>query len=321
MPLAKQLPLLKGFSQREQYLHDFEHLGPLKYHDYYVFSRAPLKTPSINFTDYFSARGCPDSAPIGQGHPTIWFFGGSTMENMETTDELTIANQATRTVKDAGMTPAAANFGTTSFQITVESVKFQDLLRRNPPERWPDIVVFYDGFNDTNGSLEFGVGNFQFDIPRKMGMMVEDDSVGLTRYGLAQWLRTHSLLAEKLRIDRLLEPRTLHDLPPPDTTPGNLQKAVDNYLLNRRMLRAICRELGIRPLFVLQPLVTSKAGLTASDQDILSKILSETQDFCPWVLRQGPPGTGRRAGFSGSFRACWTTTGGTTFSTWATRGR
>jgi hypothetical protein len=63
------------------------------YHDYYVYSPAPASSQTVNFTDYFGARLTPDSVSPDTSQHVVWTFGGSTMQNLEADDRLTLANQ------------------------------------------------------------------------------------------------------------------------------------------------------------------------------------------------------------------------------------
>lgn len=63
-----------------------------RYYDEFIYATAPVSLTHVNFTDYYSARLTPNSVPLSDAKNIVWTFGGSTMENRETTDELTIAN-------------------------------------------------------------------------------------------------------------------------------------------------------------------------------------------------------------------------------------
>src|SRR5262249_3348615 len=72
----------------------------LKYYDYFLYSAAPGKLPAAEFTDLFSARKTPASVADTDARHFIWMFGGSTMQNMETSDELTIANTVAEVLRN-----------------------------------------------------------------------------------------------------------------------------------------------------------------------------------------------------------------------------
>ncbi|MCK4788749.1 MAG: hypothetical protein KAV87_33715, partial [Desulfobacteraceae bacterium] len=119
----------------------------LKYYDYYLYAIAPYQSQTATFTKYFSARSVPDSYPLGEGAIIVWLFGGSTMQNLETIDKFTIANSLACNLRKSGIKASFLNFGTGGFQSSLESIKFQDLLRRTSFSERPDVVIFYDGVN------------------------------------------------------------------------------------------------------------------------------------------------------------------------------
>jgi len=152
------LELLDSLPEKEQFIADrsAREIRKLKYHDFHLYSLAPYTSQTVTFTDFFSARRSPDSSPRSEASEIIWMFGGSTMQNLETTDELTIANQMAVRLKAFGVSANVQNFGTGSFQSSMELIKFQDLLRRVPPEMRPTYAVFYDGYNDAQCGYLFG---------------------------------------------------------------------------------------------------------------------------------------------------------------------
>ena len=92
----------------------------MSYFDYWLFAAAPFRSSTINFTDYYSSRRVPASVPAGEGDATVWFFGGSTMQNVDAPDELTIANSAAIVLTNAGVRATVVNFGAGSFNTSLE---------------------------------------------------------------------------------------------------------------------------------------------------------------------------------------------------------
>ena len=86
------------------------------YHDYYVYSPAPASSRTVNFTDYFGARLTPDSVAADAAKHVVWAFGGSTMQNLEADDRLTLANQIAAELNRANAGVLVFYFGAGEFQ-------------------------------------------------------------------------------------------------------------------------------------------------------------------------------------------------------------
>jgi hypothetical protein len=272
------LKLLDDLPERDQFLADRLHFTRQKYYDYHLYGVRAGKSQTMTFTDFFSARACPDSVAPDQAKQIIWMFGGSTLQNAETTDERTIANQVAKYLKSEGTPVAVFNFGVGSFQSSLELIKFEDILRRVSPAERPNVVVFYDGYNDPTHGFLSGAGNMQSDVSNKLRMLVEGDHWNNIRYSVSQSF-SESRLAILRSLSSVIEPSVIRAGAVNDASPENLDKSVSLFLDNRRMARAICREFNIRPLFVLQPLVTSKKGRTNFEEEDFNSIDPKLRSF------------------------------------------
>ncbi len=85
------------------------------------------------------------------GEPlVVWFFGGSAMYGFGQRDEHTIPSELVRLAAADGIAVEAHNFGTPAY-VNWQGVElFARLLTERAP---PDLVVFYDGYNDL--SMQF----------------------------------------------------------------------------------------------------------------------------------------------------------------------
>jgi hypothetical protein len=181
-------------------------------------------------------------------------------------------------LKENGICPTVKNFGVGAFQSSMELIKFQDLLRRVPETRRPTIAIFYDGYNDSSYSYMCGAGNMQRDLSNKLRLLVEKDHKDLLQYVLLSWLAEHSILIRDYALGRMM-PATIYEGFPNDGSKQNLAASVSVYLTNTRFIRAVCREFGIVPLFVLQPIITSKQGLTEFEKTYLDNIERSLVEF------------------------------------------
>lgn len=260
-----------GFPDLEALINDAQHNHPgPKYYDEFLYAAAPYSSTHLNYTEYYSARLTPDSAPLGEAEYILWTFGGSTMENSETTDSLTLANTWAKIFNSAAGPTHVKNFGTGGFLSSYELIKFQKLLREVPDEELPNLVIFYDGFNDALFGFQYGPGSMQIDLALKLQALVENDDLNIGIYSLSRWLSEKSALWT--RTGARVVSYLLFPFPEPDTSEAVLTDTVQIYLSNVRLTQAICKEYEIRCFFVLQPLIVTKVPLTPLEQTVLDEL-------------------------------------------------
>jgi hypothetical protein len=238
-----------------------------KYYDEFLYAAAPVATKHINYTNYYSARLAPDSVPLSEAERIIWTFGGSTMENTETSDELTIANTWAKIFNYSLGATHVKNFGTGGFFTSYELIKFQKILREVPETEHPTMAIFYDGFNDAYNGFQYGPGNPQTDMSLKLQAMVEHKNLVMLIYAGSRGLEKYSRLWERTGA-RLVE-YLLFPLAEPNTTETVLEDTVNIYVNNVKMIQAICDVYGVRCFFVLQPLIVTKQPLSELEQEVL----------------------------------------------------
>jgi len=262
LPEGKQLAADRG---------EWNNFAKLVYHDYYLYGPAPRKLATSTYTSFFGERPCPDSVADEAADERCWFFGGSTMMNIETTDERTIANNAIKELNRSGVRAAGHNFGTGMFQSCLELAKFQEILRRVPRERRPTLVVFYDGFNDPTCGYYFGAGHMQSDVAARLQMLVEHRHWDMVRVGAIEGLFENSKFYQQygrwLASQRAALAGVGHD-----ASEENLAQTVAIYQTNMEMVRGICRQFHIRPVLVLQPLVPTKHGRTKDEDELYESL-------------------------------------------------
>ncbi len=272
----------QGFAELDELVEDSRNTHPApKYYDEFLYAAAPVATSHINYTPYYSARLAPDSVPLSEAEHIVWTFGGSTMENTETTDRLTIANTWARRFNRALGPTHVKNFGAGSFFSSYELIKFQKLLREVDPGHLPTMAIFYDGYNDTVHGYQYGPGNLQKDLSLKLQAFVEHDYLVVSTYALSELLSKYSRFWERTgapAVESLLFP-----LPAPRSGPGFLAATVRVYTSNVSMGLATCEVFRVRCFFVLQPLLMTKTPLSPMEQEALGSLEAHP--------RFGPEGT------------------------------
>lgn len=102
---------------------------------------------------------CPDR--------TVWFIGGSAAFGVGQRDEFTIASELVRRADRAGVSLTVRNFSVMGLTVVQEAEKIEARLRAG--EKAPDLVVFYNGYNDVSATLMSSVVHgIDPDEPAKM---------------------------------------------------------------------------------------------------------------------------------------------------------
>jgi hypothetical protein len=243
----------------------------LKYYEYYLFAPYPHNYDLLSITDYYSARKVPASESPGKGNLIIWAFGGSTMLNIETTDSLSIANQIAVNLRKKNIFPSIYNFGVWSYQSTLENLKFQELIKQVPPVERPDIVIFYDGYNDAGLTYFFGAGKMSINQSNKIKAIVEGNYTGLMVFSFIKNMSKISkfwayFIEHSFNSDFSIFGGYTRENVDPDEK--NIVKGVNIYETNTRIIRSVCKEFCITPFFILQPMIYTKKNLTDFEKNI-----------------------------------------------------
>jgi hypothetical protein len=271
----RYLEMSQSYPLLGQLLRDWSALR-FGYRDYYFYSPMTSSSETVNFTSYFGARATPDSVDVASASEVIWAFGGSTMQNLESDDRLTLANRIAAELNQQRVPARVYNFGSGGFQSSLESAKFQELLRRTPQSEWPTTAIFYDGFNEAMYGYYFGPAALPQDISLKMKDLVEGDYLRLVAYMTSQIISKYSVFWSKA-ISPKVGQATYGSHVYPDRK--NVERTTDAYATNVRMTLGICRNLNMRGRFFLQPLTATKSPLTALEKAALDSLDEDYVEF------------------------------------------
>ena len=240
------------------------------YYPYHLYAIAPIKTETANFTDYYSSRLVPESVPLEDADEVVWFFGGSTMQDLGAPDKLTIANAFAKRLRKNGINPHVRNFGVGGFQSSLELTKFTELLRQVPKEEQPTWVFFYDGFNDAGFGFDVRPGLYQEDISEKIKDLVGHKFGRLSLYMLSESLAAYSVFWKAYLHPHIIGKLYKHQITEGMDYQESLEKAISIYIQNVLMTKAVCEVHNIKCRFILQPMIFTKKNLTSFEQEVLS---------------------------------------------------
>jgi hypothetical protein len=245
------------------YYRELEQSADVRWESYVYWRRKPFHGSHINI-DQNGVRLTTSPAQSSPPHTTeILMFGGSTLWGTGVRDAFTIPSCLARALRQREVACNVLNLGETGYVSTQEVIALMLRLREG---HTPDLVIFYDGVNDTYSAWQqraAGVPQNEFNRVR------EFNTASPTRLGTRVELLLRDT-AERLATLRLLRGAGLKkapdSVPSADTLVANsealAQAVVDTYAANIELVRALSSRYGFRCLFYWQPTMFEKRHLT-----------------------------------------------------------
>jgi len=253
----------------------------MRWYPYVYWKTAPMRSRWLNIDQHSNRVNWNAPRRLGKPLLRVFTFGGSTTWGAGARDDYTIPSLL---AKDLAGNPdydvEVRNFGQMGWVTSQELIYLYELLRRG--ER-PDLVIFYDGINDTFLGYQQGIaGLTQNEFLRAQEFGILASSSGRKRlYRTA--LRTFLMNTGMADLIKLLSgkdqvtyevtetapmPMLAYLAPPSDFegTQAVEQDIVNIYLFNTQMVRTLGDRFKFRALFYWQPVIYSKHPLTAYEQ-------------------------------------------------------
>ncbi len=209
-------------------------------------------------------------------HPIrIFMFGGSTMWGEGARDAYTIPSWLQKMLDATPYAVRVTNFGQEAYVNSQEMLLLFERLRKGNK---PDLVIFYDGFNDSASSMINGIA----------GVTYGEAYRALEYDVLNQWESDHAQLYKQAawelamnsgtgrvakKVLRTLFPERFHERDEQLIAAASHQttgaqrvrlqeQVVKTFLMDKRLIESAGRTLGFKCLFFWQPTVWTKANLT-----------------------------------------------------------
>jgi len=262
------------------YYEEFERSQIAQWKPYVYWRNQPYQGKYINIAEN-GLRFTPDPVKAHQsGTPPlrIFMFGGSTLWGTGARDSMTIPAVLAREISDKGITAEVTNFGQSGYVNTQE---FIGLLLELQKEKIPDLVIFYDGVNDTFSAYQQGVAG----VPQNEFNRVTEFSLIARANRAKLWFVAFQNTLHDLSILRFLEGLLsrfgiIHQQGALSTSAfvsnqdydALAQDVVARYKSNVKMVNALAKQYGFKVLFYWQPTIFQKKHLTeyesSSRQDV-----------------------------------------------------
>ncbi|HZE74350.1 MAG TPA: SGNH/GDSL hydrolase family protein [Gemmatimonadales bacterium] len=255
-----------------KYYQEFRASDGVRWRPYVYWRRGAYRGAYINVdaTGIRRTAGTAPAAPASGRSIRIFMFGGSALWGTGARDEFTIPSILARELESRGLRTEVTNFGESGYVSTQEVIAL--LLRLQKGDR-PDLVIFYDGANDTYSAYQQHVAGLpQNEFNRVTEFNLSGDSARLRAMALrdaAGSLSTVRVLGTMLRKAgmpaRPGAKQLVGDDPAADNPPGGSGVAA-TYFGNLELLSALGDHYHFKSLLYWQPTLFQKTTLTPYEE-------------------------------------------------------
>ncbi len=201
----------------------------------------------------------------------LLMLGGSSLWGFGARDDQTIPSLLARKLFERGIPVEVRNLSGLGYVSTQEVI---GLFRELQEGYRPDVVILYDGVNDTTSAVlsrEAGVTTNEINRSEEFNLLQSPGRLARELGG--------KLLADSgsLRFARAVKSRLERtgpgsSAPLPDDTMSRLAGDVaDRYVANVKLVETLARGFRFRPLFYWQPNIFMKASLTPAEREEAQK--------------------------------------------------
>jgi hypothetical protein len=259
-----------------EYYRELEESSKAKWVSYVYWRRVPFSGQYINVNDQglrvtWSSN---EIASPAKDALNIMMLGGSTMWGLGARDEFTIPSLLAKKLTEHGIRARITNFGQIGYVSTQEVIALMLELRQG---NIPDIVVFYDGFNDTMSAYQMGEAGLPQNEFKRVREFNSSKILSTITFRKAFAENLSSVRLAKAVLYRAGFMRSAEASSPDQTmtldgyTEGKAEPlahdVVEAYRTNLETVKALSQHFGFKVLFYWQPLLYDKMSLTAYEED------------------------------------------------------
>ncbi|MFY8001445.1 MAG: hypothetical protein ACOVSW_22825 [Candidatus Kapaibacteriota bacterium] len=206
----------------------------------------------------------------------VFVFGGSTMFCVDTPDEWTIASQISKKLHEAfpGKRFEVSNYGLPGFVNDQEAVLLSKLLMDG---KRPDMVIFYDGFNEAN--LKVGPTK---PIPHGLYEMYDQihRSIKERLWGNLVWKSSLLQLVMRSRTQGGKYEKN------PQILKERSEAVCQHYIGTIQFVQKLGAEYGFKTAFFWQPSLLTTAKPLTTEETALKTIVAASNGDCYGILHQ-----------------------------------
>jgi lysophospholipase L1-like esterase len=219
---------------------------PLEFDPFVLFHEAPCRGRFVNVTPAgYRLSKNQGPWPLDHRYTNVFVFGGSTTFGYGVPDDETVPSFLQESLAGIGLAkePRVYNFGNGFFYSTQERILFEELATKGLV---PDVAIFVDGLNDF---IWWGDEPYSTDRIRTLlqdrAEPAASDVLGL------------------LPVVRAARSRREVPSPPPQPPPPAeaLERVLRRYDASRKLIAGAGAALGVKTVFVWQPVASYKYDL------------------------------------------------------------
>lgn len=239
---------------------------------YVYWRRKPYQGKYIN-VDANGIRLTTSAKPIQQeSRPPvkIFMFGGSTMWGVGARDAFTIPSILAQELQNKGVATEVINFGENGYVSTQEVITLQLQLQKG---QRPDLVIFYDGVNDTFSAYQQGMAGLpenEFNRVKEFNLSQADrlnQRTAMVFMEIASRTSTMRFLTWGLRKAGMSRETVAgNSLPFVNRAPigeeALAQEVLATYKTNIEFVKALSEDYRFKYFFYWQPTIFQKVHLT-----------------------------------------------------------
>jgi len=261
-------------SKYYQEIEEIEKGRTLRWQSYVYWRRRPRRGEYINIGPDGLRKTISAPRPEGASPPLkVFMFGGSTMWGLGAGDDSTIPSIFAEEAKNKGINCEVVNFGQYAYVSTQEVIELTLQLQKG---NIPDVVIFYDGVNDTFGGFQLSVPGLPHDEIRRekeFCLLERKELQSLAAQSAIRQLSTmrflHGVLEKSgLRGDNV-QPIHLEYEKAISDKGALAHGVVGTYLNNIKLVQTLSQSYGFRSLFYWQPVIYTKRHLTEYERQSL----------------------------------------------------
>jgi len=260
------LEAYRGLEGVEEHLANLKSTDlPLKYQPYYLWGVGEVRTSTYNVLPDWG--GIRKTINVPKPHRTrqvrIFLLGGSTVFCSRVPDQHTIASYLSARLNEGSeaIEFSVTNLGRGGFVSDQEIVLLTQILTAG---EIPDLVVFYDGVNETVNKVCKGVPHYQY---RRFCSV---ETRAHERTGLLQVALEHDYVGKLADLIAGRPPDEAHYVGDRQELLANAQKMATRYQQNVAFMRKLGEAYGFETVFLWQPnLFTTGKRRTVEETGIL----------------------------------------------------
>jgi len=261
-------------SKYYQEIEEIEKGRTLRWQSYVYWRRTPRRGEYINIGPDGLRKTISVSMTEGATPPIkVFMFGGSTMWGLGAGDDSTIPSIFAEEAKNKGINCEVVNFGQYAYVSTQEVIELTLQLQKG---NIPDVVIFYDGVNDTFGGFQLSVPGLPHDEIRRekeFCLLERKELQTLAAQSAIRQLSTvrflHGVLEKSgLRRDNVQPIHLEYEKAISDKS-SLAHAVVETYLNNIKLVQTLSQSYGFASLFYWQPVIYTKRHLTEYERQSL----------------------------------------------------